>query len=161
MNAISSCLSPPSLPALKQISPNQHLLVFAMRKWNYGPSEMPDVAQTLFKIFGIYHVEEALEAFETVLSAMIENPVRRLVIAALPQPMLSHGELAVLKLISAFQAGDLQTARALAFDIAGPGAKKEVFCAACQLVKSLDARSIVFTLREYRPLALMPVVGRA
>ena len=161
MNAFSRNSSSAHLPALKHMSPNQHLLVYAMRKWHMGSAEMPDVAQTLFRIFGIYHVEAAIQAFETVLSAMIDNPHNHLAIASLHQSALSAGEMTFLQLITSFHAGAPKTARRLARQIAGRDMENEVFCAACQIAQSLDARRIVFTLRDYQPLALMPIAGHA
>ncbi len=165
MNAIShhsSQTSPAkSLPALNRLSPNQHLLVFAMRKWAVGPTALPDVAQTLFKVFGIYHIEAALQAFETLMQALADKPQNPFSIHELPHLEVGSGELAVLKLITAFQAGDLQTARTLALEIAGPEGNRSVFTSGCQLAKCLDARSILFTLREYKPLAMVAVEGRA
>ncbi len=161
MNAISRRpVHSPALP-LNRLSAHQHLLVFAMRKWRLGVAGLADASQSLFRIFGIYYIEAAIEAFETLMTALDDTPEFASPNPSLTRAFVSPGEMAVVKLITALQANDQQTARSLAGKIGGPDAEVEVLAAARLLGQSLDARRVLFTLRGYQPLAVMAVVGNA
>lgn len=160
MNAIHR--RPPSTAraALNRLSPNQRLLVTAMRQWAQGPARMPDVAQHLFALFGIYYIEAAIEAFETLMTGLANNPSHPMSLFAEGCAEVSADELTVLKIVSAFQANEWSRAKAFAQELAEPEQVPEVLGAASFMAETLEARRILFTLREYKPLALMTVAGR-
>ncbi|NQW00402.1 MAG: hypothetical protein HQ483_11935 [Rhodospirillales bacterium] len=143
-----------------RLAPSQRQLVSAMRRWTEGTAGRPDVIESLFSLFGIYYIEATLEAFDTVMFALADNPANPVGLYPAGCSRVSAGELATLKLITAFQANDLGITQSLARELAGPEGAPELLAACSVIAEALDARRILFTLREYKPLALMVVAGQ-
>ena len=160
MNAIHRRPQNPALPPINRLSPNQQLLIFAMRHWAAGPTRITDVAQNLFSLFGIYYIEAALETFETMMNAITDTVINGVDLHPLGCDTVSSSELTVLKIISAFQANEWKTAQTFARQLSGPENVSEILSAASFIAETLEARRILFTLRQYQPLALMTVAGR-
>lgn len=161
MNAIRTRPLAASSTPLQRLSPNQQHLVAAMRKWKSDACSMGEVVQDLFAVFGIYYMEPGLEAFETLMEALCDPDLDQTTGMATCAPRLSSNELILLKLLCACQAGEWRRAQRFARDLGTSDQAMDLMNAASLIAEILDARGILFTLRDYKPLALMDVEGRS
>jgi hypothetical protein len=158
MNAIHPHGS--TLPPFYRLDPHQQLLVSAMRHWSENAPLGPAVAEPLFRLFGLYYIEVALEAFEVLMQMLADAPRQPPTLLAPTSRQVSRGERTLLQLVNAFQADETVVAHACASTLTGPQNTRELLAATSVLAEALDARRIVFRLRDDKPLALMAVVGR-
>jgi len=160
MNALHRQRRISARPPFLQLDPSQRLLLTALRHGSEKAAITPVVAEPLFHLFGIYYIEVALEAFETLIGVLADTRRQPPALQAANSLQVSRDERTLLTMIAAFQDNEPAVAGACANVLVSPENTRELLAAASVLAEALQARRVLLSLRDDRPLALMAVVGR-
>jgi hypothetical protein len=136
----ASRASPSSEFIVPELSLSQQIVTWSLRRYAAGDSRAEVLAPMFRRIFGLAGVEEALTAFASLMVELEHRGRRPLRIEPLTASRLSADEACVLRLMSAQQRADEDTALAVAAWLVSTPAIEGLLEASRRLAAALAAR---------------------